>query len=112
MANEVPQEKIQELQILEQNIQSFSHQKQTIKAQQLEAESALSELKTTTESYKIIGNIMVKTKKTELISELDSKQELLVTRMNKLEKQETLLREKFETLQKEVMSLMQKGKEE
>jgi prefoldin beta subunit len=101
------QEKIQKVQVLEQNLQSSRAQKQQLQSQLLEAESALEELKETSQSYKIIGNIMVATDKEELKKDLDSKKEVFELRLKKIEDQEEKIRENVGSLQKEIVKEME-----
>ncbi len=105
MENET-QEKINQLSQFEQSAHQFLSQRQMIQTQILEIESALKELKTTDNSYKIIGNIMVKTDKVVLDKELNSKKEMLEIRVKSIEKQEKIIKEKASALQKEVMAKM------
>src|SRR3989338_8086517 len=69
------EQKIGQLQMFEQSLQSFLGQKQQFQVQLVEIESALNELETAEKSYKIIGNIMVETDKNELKADLQSKKE-------------------------------------
>ena len=71
------QDKINELQVAEQALQSYLQQKQTFQAQKLEIGSALKELEDTDSAYKIVGNIMVKSSKDDLKKDLESKKELV-----------------------------------
>ena len=71
--------------------------------QKIEVESALKELENVTEAYKMVGNIMVLSKKDDLKKDLDSKKEVIELRVNSLEKQETQLKEKAYNLQEEVL---------
>ena len=82
------QEKVQELQLLEQNLQNFLSQKQTFQGQLMETESALEELEKSTTAYQIIGNIMVASNKSELTKKLAEKKETLELRIKTIEKQE------------------------
>ena len=100
------QAKISQLSMIEQQAQQFSVQKQQFQAQLVETESAEAELEGARESYKIIGNIMVAKKKEELKKELAEKKEVLNLRVESFEKQEEKLKEKAESLQKEVMDAM------
>ncbi len=100
--NEV-QNKISELQIAEQSLQTFSQQKQLLQAQNLELESALSEIVDDKETYKIVGNIMIKLPSTELKTDLESKKEVIGVRLNKIESQENKLAHKVAELQKEIL---------
>lgn len=102
------EEKIQQMQILEQNLQSFLVQKQSFQMQLAEIESALKELEKAKEAYRIVGNIMVTAEKEELKKELTSKKEIIELRIKTLEKQETRLREEAAKLQKEVLGEVRK----
>ncbi len=97
------EEKIQQMQLIEQNRQSFLMQKQSFQIQLAETESAIKELENAEEAYRIIGNVMIKSKKADLEKELASKKEVLDLRIKTLEKQETKLREQAAKLQKEVL---------
>jgi prefoldin beta subunit len=95
--------KIRQLQIYEQNLQGFLAQKQQFQQQLIEIETGIKELENSEESYKIIGNIMVRTDSEKLRTELKQKKEIIDLRISKVEKQENLLKEKSTTLKKEVM---------
>ena len=81
------QEKIRQLQMLEQALQQLLMQKQTFQLQLMETESALKEIQNTQEAYKIVGNIMVLAKKEDLEKELKEKKETTELRISSLEKQ-------------------------
>ena len=102
------QEKINQIQMIQQNMQNLSMQRQQFQIQETEIESALTELEKTDVSYKIIGNIMVKTGKEDLKTDLQEKHEMLKIRISTLEKQENKLREKAESLQQEVLKEIEK----
>jgi len=103
------EEKIQQLQIMEQNLQEFFMQKQNFQTQLMEINNALAELKKTKEDcYKLVGNVMFKEKKENLIKELDNKKEVLNLRIKNIEKQEKKIKEKAPELQKEVVKAMEK----
>jgi prefoldin beta subunit len=105
---EQTEEKLKQIQLLEQNMQLLQQQKQQFQTQLVETESALKELSKSDESYKIIGNIMVKTEKEGMTKELGEKKDILDLRIQTLEKQEKTLKEKFKDLQTEVMDSMKK----
>jgi len=110
--NEQVQEKIGQIQLLQQNLENFSMQRQQFQLQQTEIETALNEISNVKTTYKIIGNIMVLTEKDKLHKELEEKKELLNIRISTIEKQEERLRLKFEELQQDVMkSLEEKSTE-
>ena len=100
------QEKINKLSMMEQSLQSFLAQKQTFQSQLLEIDSALEELKKTTQAYKIVGNVMVFSDKESLINDLTQKKETTELRIKTIEKQELKMREKTSELQSEVMKEM------
>jgi prefoldin beta subunit len=103
-------EKIGRLTMLEQNLQNTALQKQSFHLQLLEIESALKEVESSPEAYKIVANIMVRSDKTELAKELIEKKEMVELRIKSLEKQESKLREKATELQQEVLGKLEKGK--
>ena len=100
--------KLGQLQMLEQSMQNLLMQKQQFQLQQVEIESALKELEKVNEAYKIVGNIMVLSKKTDLKTDLTSKKEVIELRIKSMEKQENQLREKASKLQSEVLKGMSK----
>ena len=102
------EQKISQLQMFEQSLQSFLGQKQQFQMRLSEVESALSELENTKKAYKIVGNIMVESDKAELKADLDSKKEVLELRIKTMEKQETQVREKASKLQEEILTKMKK----
>lgn len=104
--NDDTKEKINQLQALEQNINSIIGQKQQFQAQQLEVDNALSQVKSTKKVYRIIGNIMVASNKDDVNKELSDKSEIVELRLKTLEKQEQKLRDQASSLQKEVLKEM------
>jgi prefoldin beta subunit len=105
------EQKIGQLQLLEQNMQNFLMQKQNFQAQLMEVENALKELESAKkETYKIVGNIMVASDKAGLKKDLSSKKEILDLRLKNLKKQEDSLKEKAEKIQAEVIEKLNKEK--
>jgi prefoldin beta subunit len=103
------QEKIKQLQVLEQSLQSLLVQKQQFQLQLAEIESAQTGLEGKENAYRIIGNIMVSAKQADLVEELNQRGETVNLRLKTLEKQEKNVRDKAEALQKEVLQEMQKN---
>lgn len=98
------QEKIQALQIYEQNFQSLIMQKQAFQVELHETEKALEEIKESKDDvFKIIGQIIIKTDKKKLEEELKKKKELLSLRLSSIEKQEEELTKELEKLRQELM---------
>ena len=100
------QEKIQQLQLLEQNTQQLFMQKQQFQAQLLEYESAVKELQSARKAYKIVGNVMVAATPDRLLRDTQAKLDKTKLRIQTLEKQESKMKEKVQSLQKEVMGKM------
>jgi len=102
MAND-QQADMQRLQILEQSLHTHGAQRNAYQSQLLEIENASSELANAKESYRIIGNVMVKSDPEKLKAGLDEKKATLQSRLASLEKQEKRLREEMDALQKSIL---------
>lgn len=98
------EQKIGQLQMLEQNMQASLMQKQQFQTQLIEIESALSELKNTNTAYKIVGNIMINSTKENLVTDLNQKKEMFELRIKSLEKQEEQFKAKAKKLQEELLT--------
>ncbi len=94
---------MEKLQMLEQNLQTYSQQRQQYQLQLKEVESAISELKESNEQYKIIGNIMVNSSKESLQEDLKKKKETFELRVKNLQAQEEKLRKKAKEIQGEMI---------
>ena len=97
------EEKIQNLQAMEQGLQQLLLQKQTFQAQLMEIESAQEEIKKSETVYKIIGSIMLKADRQSMEKELKEKSETLNLRIKNIEKQEESAHEKAKKLRGEVL---------
>jgi len=96
---------IRELQLLEQNLQNILMQKQAFQMELSETENALEELsKSNDEAFKIVGNIMLKYSKENLLKDLKQKKDLISLRLKSLDSQEKSLAETSENLRKKVLS--------
>lgn len=106
------EKQIQELQILEQNLQGILMQKQSLNLELTEVENAISELSKAKdkEVYKIVGQIMIKSNKEDLESDLKEKKDLASVRAKSLDKQEEGLTKDAESLREKVLKKIQ-GKE-
>ena len=97
------EQKIAQLQLLEQNMQNFLAQKQNFQAHELEINNAIDELGHAKGNvYKIVGSIMVSSDKNKLKTYLEEKREVIALRIKNLEKQENQIKEKIDKLQEEV----------
>ncbi len=106
------EEKIEQLQLFEQNLQGLMLQKQALEMQFVEIGSALAELEKAESAYRIIGNVMVRAKKEDVQADLGAKKETADLRIKTIEKQEKLIRERASKLQKEVLGAIQEGKDD
>ncbi len=103
------EKQIQELQIFEQKLNNVLIQKQAFQLEIDEVENALEELKKSGEDvFKIVGQIMVKSKKSDLQRDLAEKQKLVSIRLNSLNAEEARLTKNSEELRKKVLDKIQK----
>ncbi len=101
--------KLQELQILEQRLQNSMLQKQAFQMELAETNSALKEMeKSGDEVFKIIGQLMIKSEKSKIQEELLSKQKILELRIKTFEKQENSLSEQVDKIRDELTKSMKK----
>src|SRR3989339_824420 len=101
--------KIREIQMLEQNFQNLLMQKQAFQMELSENKAALEEIEHSgDEVYKIIGQLMIKSDKTKIKKELESKEKILGLRMKNIEEQEKAYTEKLQKLQKEALKEMKR----
>ena len=100
----VDQDKIQEMQILDQNVQNLFLQKQSFQIEISETQSALKEIENSgDEIFKMIGQLMIKSDKVKIKEELINKEKFLDIRIKSIEKQESYLTEKLEKLREEII---------
>ena len=98
-------QKIQDLQILEQNFQNISMQRQTFQLELNETSTALDEVgKAKGDVFRVLGQVMVKSQKDELKKELKEKKDLLELRIKAIEKQDLGLRENIERLRGDIVN--------
>ncbi len=103
------QQKIQELQVLEQGFQQVLMQKQAFQMELSETENALTEIvKAEDDVFKIVGNIMIKTDKKKTEEELKKKKDLLALRLKSIDSQEADLTKQVEEIRAEVMKKIEK----
>ena len=101
--------KIQEMQMLEQNLQNLLLQKQAFQMELNETQSASKEIEDSGEEvYKIIGQLMLRTSKSKIKEELTNKDKILSLRIKTLEKQQNSLTEQIDKLQEEAMKVFKK----
>ena len=97
--------KFEEMQFLEQNIQNLMLQRQAFQMELSETEFAINELNNSKEddSYKIVGQLMIKFPKSKILEDLKSKKNILDLRLNAIEKQEENLSENIEKIREELV---------
>ena len=101
--------KIQEMQILEQRLQNSLLQKQAFQIEFAETASALKEIERAgDEIFKIVGQLMIKSEKGKIKEELLNKQKILELRIKSFEKQEASLSSQLDKLREEVTKSMKK----
>ena len=100
---------LQEMQILEQNMQSLLMQRQTFQLELSETQSALKELENSSEEvYKIVGNLMIKSDKSKIKNDLLDKEKIINLRVKTIEKQEGFLMDKLEKLREKIINYEKK----
>jgi len=105
------QDKIQEMSLTEHNLQNLSLQKQAFQMELNEVSSAIEETeKSKDDAYKIVGQVMIRADKKELLEELKEKQQVLNLRVKSIEKQEALLIDRLGRLKKEVEEMIKTRK--
>ena len=95
---------LEEMQIVEQRLNSILMQKQSFQIEFSENQSALREIEISDgDVFKVIGQLMVKTDRKKLKDELSGKEKILDMRIKAIEKQESSLMEKLERLREGVL---------
>ena len=87
--------------------------KQAIQSEEFEVNNALEELiKSGDEVYRIVGQIMIKSNKEDVVKDLEEKKQRIELKFKSIEKQESTLQEKAKTIKEEVMGALSKEKED
>ena len=104
--SDATQQKIRQFQELQQQARVLAGQRYQFEMQEKETKGALEELEKTenAEVYKAIGQIIIKSEKSKLVSELKEKTETLGLRLKAIEKQEKKTIEKMKELQGQLES--------
>lgn len=102
-------QKIQEMQVLEQNLQNLLMQKQGFQMELSETTAALKEINSASdEVFKIVGQLMIKSDKKKMVDGLTNKEKILDLRLKSIEKQEDTMTKKLGELRDEFMKGMKK----
>ena len=102
MDQDTKERKIQEMQILEQNLHNLMLQKQAFQLEISETKAAKKEIENSEEAFKIIGQLMIKADPKKVKEELTNKEKLFSLRIKAIEKQESSLSEKMDSFRKEI----------
>ena len=95
---------IQEIQILEQSLQSLLMQKQAFQMELAETQSAIREIEKSGEQvFKVVGQLMIQTQKKDLQAELSEKEKMINSKLGSLEEQEENFSKKLEDTRKKVL---------
>lgn len=106
------QEQIMKMQQSQQNLQAVMTQKQHLEMEKAETEKALDELKKVADGdavFKQAGTVLIKSKKQELIDELEEKAEMAKTRATVLDKQEERLKASLKEQEAKITEMMKGG---
>ena len=103
-------EQLSRLQQLQQNLQAIMMQKQQVELEIVEIERALEELKKmegdNNSVYKGAGPLLIKTKKEDVLKELEEKKELSNTRVTVLGKQETRVKDNLKEVENKINTMI------
>ena len=102
-------EQVARLQQLQQNVQAIMMQKQQVELEVAETDRALEEIrKTGIEDvvYKSAGPLLIKSKKDDVIKELEEKKELSNTRVMVLTKQETRVKDNLKEVENKINQMI------
>lgn len=107
--NEETQQKIQQLQMMEQSFQQLLMQKNAFSMESNETDLIIKEVeKTSGEVSRIIGNqVVIKTTKEAILEDMKNKKKLIDTRMKSIDEQEQEFSKKIEEIREEVMKKIQ-----
>ena len=107
--DEETQQKIQELQMMEQTFQQLLMQKNAFSMEANDADLIIKEVeKTEGEVSRIIGNqVIIKTTKESILEDMKKKKELIDIRMKTIDEQEKEFSKKMESIREEVMKKIQ-----
>jgi len=106
------QEKLEELQDLQETAQQVAAQKQSAESTLNDSKTALEaldEMEDDTVMYREVGELLVETEYDEAYENLEDRVDSLEIRVEQLNKQEERVQEQFESLQQELQQMLQGG---
>jgi prefoldin beta subunit len=102
-------EQVARLQQLQQNLQAIMMQKQQVELEVVETDRALEEIKKTGAEdmvYKNAGPLLIRSKREDVIKELEEKKELSNTRVMVLTKQETRVKDNLKEVENKINQMI------
>ena len=102
-------EQVARLQQLQQNLQAIMVQKQQVELEVVETDRALEEIKKTEIGdmvYKSAGPLLIKSKKEDIMKELQEKKELSNTRVMVLTKQEARVKDNLKEVENKINQMI------
>ena len=102
-------EQVARLQQLQQNLQAIMMQKQQVEIEIAETDRALEEIKKTGGEdmvYKSAGPLLIKSKREDVMKELEEKKELSNTRVMVLTKQETRVKDNLKEVENKINQMI------
>jgi prefoldin beta subunit len=113
--NELPpqiQNQLAQLQQIQQQAQAIMQQKSQVEMVLRETDRALEELKKTGDDavvYQAAGELLIKSKKDDILKELEEKKDSLDVRLKSLSRQEERIQARFTQLQDQLKAALGKG---
>jgi len=102
--------KVEELQVVENNLQNFLMQKQSLQVELNEISNALDEVKKTNdEVYKIVSGVMLKSEKDSISKDLNEKKDIVEMKISSIEGQEGLLDNKSKEMKDYINKAVSEG---
>ncbi|MBI2151315.1 prefoldin subunit [Candidatus Woesearchaeota archaeon] len=103
---------VAQLQLLQQNLQTISMQRQQFESQLVELDSALNELEKKQQAYKVVGRIMIASSSEDLKKSIVEEKEIVQLRINSLLKQEESIQKTMESKREKALEELKKGRKE
>ncbi len=103
------QNMVAQMQQVQQQLQAVISQRLQVEALLKEVNEAIEEVKKVSEDtplYKVVGSILVKASKSEVVKDLEEKKETYEVRINTLKRQEDRLKERLTEIQKKLQSML------
>jgi prefoldin beta subunit len=97
-------DKLQKMQIFQENLQSILMQKQAFQMEMDETLSAIREVESSKDDvYKLVGQLMIKIKKEKITEELEEKRKVIHSSLEKLEADEEKISSELKKIRDEII---------